>query len=105
MKCLPVIYRPEAVADLEEIFRYVLNKSRDHITAKRFTNRIKTRCDRIGNAPHGGAPRFDLGTNLRLVPFEKSAVILYRITGDEVEIVNIFYGGRDYEVLMRDSGA
>jgi len=103
MKRLPVIYRPEAVADLEEIFRYILNKSRDHITAKRFTNRIKARCDKVGDAPNGGAPRPDLGTDLRLVPFEKSAVILYRTTAKEVEIVNVFYGGRDYEVLMRGS--
>ncbi len=103
MKRLPVVYRPEAVADLEEIFRYVLNKSCDHITAKRFTNRIKSRCDKVGNAPHGGALRPDLGTNLRLVPFEKSAVILYQVTDNKVEIVNIFYGGRDYDVLMRGS--
>lgn len=104
MKRLPVTYRPEAAADLEEIFLYVLDKSRDLITAKRFTNRIKARCDKIGNAPRGGAPRPDLGEGLRLVPFEKSAVILYRVTDIEVEIVNIFYGGRDYDALMRGLG-
>ena len=101
MKRLPVIYRPEAVADLEDIFRYILNKSRDHVTARRFTDRIKIRCDKIGNVPHGGVSRPDLGADLQLVPFEKSAVILYRSTAREVEIVNIFYGGRDYEALMR----
>lgn len=104
MKRLPVTYRPEAAADLEEIFLYVLDKSGDLITAKRFTNRIKARCDKIGNAPRGGAPRPDLGEGLRLVPFEKSAVILYRVTDIEVEIVNIFYGGRDYDALMRGLG-
>lgn len=104
MKRLPVVYRPEAVADLEEIFRYVLDKSCDLVTAKRFTNRIKARCDKIANAPYGGAPRGDLGTGLRLVPFEKSAVILYRVANNEVEIVNIFYGGRDYDALMGGLG-
>ncbi len=103
MKRLPVIYRPEAIADLEEIFCYILNESRDQITAKRFTNRIKAHCDKVGNAPHSGTPRPELGTDLRLVPFEKSAVILYRTTAKEIEIVNVFYGGRDYEALMRGS--
>ena len=39
-----------------------------------------------------------------MVPFEHSAVIVYVIADDLVHIVSIFYGGRDYEALMRDSG-
>ena len=37
---------------------------------------------------------------LRTVPFEHSG-IAYVIEGDSVFIVNIFYGGRDFEALMR----
>jgi toxin ParE1/3/4 len=36
-----------------------------------------------------------------MVPFERSAVILYMIETNRVRITNIFYGGRDYEALMR----
>ncbi|RWM92906.1 MAG: type II toxin-antitoxin system RelE/ParE family toxin [Mesorhizobium sp.] len=42
---------------------------------------------------------------LRTVPFEHSAIIAYVVEGDLVRIVNIFYGGRDYETLMRDGGS
>ncbi|WP_363215994.1 hypothetical protein [Mesorhizobium sp.] len=42
---------------------------------------------------------------LRTVPFEHSTVIAYVVEGDFVRIVNIFYGGRDYETLMRDGGS
>jgi toxin ParE1/3/4 len=42
---------------------------------------------------------------LRTVPFEHSAIITYVVDGDLVRIVNIFYGGRDYETLMRDAGS
>ena len=35
-----------------------------------------------------------------MVPFERSAVIVYRV-GKTVEIVNVFYGGRDYEAAYR----
>nr|WP_260682893.1 type II toxin-antitoxin system RelE/ParE family toxin [Rhizobium laguerreae] len=59
-----------------------------------------TRCRKIGDAPNGGRPRDDLAPGLRTVPFEHSAVIAYHVT-DAVEIVNVFYGGRDYEALLR----
>lgn len=44
----------------------------------------------------------DLQAGLRTVPFEKSAVIAYRI-GETVDITNIFYGGRNYEALYKDA--
>lgn len=36
-----------------------------------------------------------------MVPFEHSAVIAYVVESNIVRIVNVFYGGRDYETLMR----
>ena len=60
-------------------------------------SRGRDRCDRIGNVPHGGRPRDDLEPGLRTVPFEHSAVIAYKVEDDLVRIVNIFYGGRDFE--------
>jgi toxin ParE1/3/4 len=51
------------------------------------------------------ADRDDISLGLRTVPFEHSAVIAYAIESDAVLIVNIFYGGRDYETLMRDGGS
>jgi toxin ParE1/3/4 len=67
--------------------------------------RIRERCARIGDAPHGGRPRDDLAAGLRTVPFEKSAVIAYVVDGERVQITNIFYGGRDYEALYRGKAA
>jgi toxin ParE1/3/4 len=37
-----------------------------------------------------------------MVPFEKSAVILYVVEGETVHIVDVFAGGRDYEAITRD---
>lgn len=100
MQRLPVIYRPEAVDDLEEVFLYVLEASRDFRTAQDYTERIRARCESIGNAPRGGRPRDDLFPGLRTVPFESSAVIVYVVRVDAVEIVNVYHGGRDYEALF-----
>ncbi|MBB2960142.1 type II toxin-antitoxin system RelE/ParE family toxin [Methylobacterium sp. R2-1] len=69
--------------------------------AERFLNRPVERCDRIGDAPHGGRRRDDLEPGPRTVPFEHSAVIAYRVEADRVSIVKMFYGGWDFEALYR----
>jgi toxin ParE1/3/4 len=68
---------------------------------RRFIQRIRDRCERIGAAPMGGRPRDDLSPGLRTTPFERSVVIAYVVEGGAVQITNIFYGGRDYEALYR----
>jgi toxin ParE1/3/4 len=99
---LKVAYRPEAIADLGEIYRYVALKSQNRTVAEDFVKRIKVRCSRIGMVPEGGRPRDDLEPGLRTVPFEHSAVIAYKVEADCVRIGNVFYGGQDYETLYRD---
>lgn len=100
MKRLPVTYRPEALGDIEAIFLYVIDVSKDFATARNFTDRIFERCERIGDTPRGGVSREDLGEGIRIVPFERRAVILYRISEENIEVVNIFYRGRDYEAIL-----
>jgi toxin ParE1/3/4 len=70
-------------------------------TADRYIGRLQDRCDRIGDVPLGGRPRYDLVQGLRTVPFETSALIAYRVVGNDVEITNIFYAGEDYEAVLR----
>jgi toxin ParE1/3/4 len=104
MKRFPVEYRENALSDIEDIFAYVLERSADVVTAMRYVDRIYTRCEGIGNVPFGGVSRPDLGKRIRMVPFERSAVILYGVEDETVFIVNVFAGGRDYEAIMRDHG-
>jgi len=107
MRQTKVEYQPEALRDLEAIYRYVSSKSQSRIIARDFVKRIKIRCIKIGFVPHGGRPRDDLEDGLRMVPFEHSAVILYKVEPDRVRITNVFYGGRDYEALypgIQESG-
>ncbi len=97
-----VSYRPEAIADLAEIYRFIAIRSQNRAIARDFVGRIKERCERIGYVPLGGTPRDDLEPGLRTVPFERTAVIAYKVEHDTVRIGNIFYGGRDFEVLYAD---
>jgi len=101
MRRVEVTYRPEAIADLQDIFRNIAETSQSPTIAAGVVGRITARCRRIGDVPFGGRPRDDLYPGLRTVPFERKAVIAYRV-GDVVEITNIFYGGRDFEALYRN---
>lgn len=101
MRRLNVTYRAEADIDLLQIYRWVYEASLNPDVAGRFLDRLVERCDRIGDAPYGGRPRDDLEPGLRTVPFEHSAVIAYRVEADRVRIINVFYGGRDFEALYR----
>ncbi|MBY5624616.1 type II toxin-antitoxin system RelE/ParE family toxin [Rhizobium leguminosarum] len=100
MRRAKVIYLPEGTErPSPNLYRHCRYES-EHVIANGFVKRVMTRCRKIGDAPNGGRPRDDLAPGLRTVPFEHSAVIAYHVT-DAVEIVNVFYGGRDYEALFR----
>lgn len=99
-----VIFRKEARASLKSILRLLVSNGASRQTASRFIARIADRAQRIGDVPFGGRPRDDLTPGLRTVPFEDRAVIAYVVRNDMVEIVDIFYGGRDYEALYREGG-
>lgn len=102
MQRLGVTYRPKALDDLHAIFRFIVERGGSEVVARRFVERIMARCLKIGAVPFGGRSRDDLFPGLRTVPFERIAVIAYRV-GDAVEITNVFYRGRDYEALYRNA--
>ncbi|MFN3687477.1 type II toxin-antitoxin system RelE/ParE family toxin [Salinarimonas sp.] len=99
MRRLSVVYRPAAVEDAEDIFRYIIRKGGSARVAMAFVRRIRARCSRIGDAPWSGRPRDDLAVGLRTIAFERVAVIAYLVSNDQIVVTNIFYGGRDIDAL------
>lgn len=100
MRRVKVTYRPEAIADLQEIYRRIADASQSDAVASGFVQRIMARCRNIGDVPHGGRPRDDLQPGLRTVPFERTATIAYHIVAT-VEVTNVFYDAREFEALYR----
>jgi len=96
-----VVFRSDAADDLDAIYRWIYEASLEPVTARRYVDRIVAFCEKIGGMASGDRLRDDLLTGLRTFPFERRAVIAYRIVGETVEITNVFYGGRDYEALYR----
>ncbi|MER8887401.1 type II toxin-antitoxin system RelE/ParE family toxin [Mesorhizobium sp. M0816] len=76
MRRANVTYRPQAIADLQGIYRVIAEASQSDGVAAGFVQRIMARCRKIGDAPNGGRPRDDLEPGLRTVPFERTAIIV-----------------------------
>ena len=102
MKRLRVDFSEEAIADIDSIYEFIFDRSRSAQIADGFINRIEARCQKIGDTPHGGRARDDWAPGMRAVPFEKTALIGYRVEADQVVITNIFYHGRDVDAVFAD---
>jgi toxin ParE1/3/4 len=92
-------FRPDALADLEDIYDYIAADS--PVKAGEFIGLIRDKCKFLAETPYGGRARPEIRSDLRSFPV-KSYLILYRIESDIVEIVNIIRGSRDIESFFAD---
>ena len=102
MKKYDVYLMPDAVKDLEAIYSYIADKSGYPERAWAFVEELRHKCHELEIAPLRGQQRNDLMENLRIIPLEKKAVAAFLVDEETqaVLILNIFYGGRDYEALL-----
>lgn len=98
-----LVLRPAAEADLANLYHYIAAQSGSDETGIGYVRRIRGWCQNLLTFPESGRARDDLRPDLRVLGFERRVVIAYKVlpSGD-VEIGRIFYGGRNYEALMRD---
>jgi len=98
-----LLLRPAATEDLNQLYDYIAERSGSAERALGYIRRIRTRCEMLLQFPESGRRRDDLRPNLRLIGFERRIVIAYMVlpSGD-IEIGRVFYGGRDYETLLRE---
>jgi toxin ParE1/3/4 len=54
--------------------------------------------------PLRGIRRDDLDPGLRVIGYRKRVTIVFKVTDERVLIVGIYYGGRNYDELLHDSG-
>ncbi len=86
--------------DLLGLYDYIAEQSGRKIAGD-YIARIEATCLSLRNAPLRGTPRDDIRPGLRIIGFERRAVIVFRVMRSEVVIVRILYGGRDYERILR----
>jgi plasmid stabilization system protein ParE len=64
------------------------------INALRFIERLTAQCHSLREAPHRGTLRPDLGHDVRMMGFERTVSIFFRVNGQRVLILSISYRGQ-----------
>ena len=102
MKSYDVYLTPDAIQDLTDIYEYITEKSGFPEVAWAYIEKLRLKCHDLKTIPLIGQQRDDLRKNLRIIAIDKDAIAAFEANEAKqiVTILNIFYGGRDYEVIM-----
>jgi plasmid stabilization system protein ParE len=68
----------------------------------RFTDAILDLLEELRDFPNRGTMRDDLLPGLRTVGFRRRVTIAFVVEPTQVLVVGIFYGGQDFEAMLRD---
>jgi plasmid stabilization system protein ParE len=104
MKSYTVIFTPRALRQLAGLYTHIADRSGE-ARAESFTGRIVADCRSLATFPERGTKRGDIRPNLRTKGYARSVTIAFSINAatDTVAIHGIFYGGQDFETVLRDT--
>jgi toxin ParE1/3/4 len=100
VKTYTVSFRRRAEADLFELYEHIA-ESAGRTVAGHYIDRLEAACQALAHYPNRGRKRDDLRRGLRILGFERRVAIAFVVDEREVVIARIFYGGREYEGLLR----
>lgn len=70
--------------------------------AARFAQRLLRACRSLALAPHRGTALDEVREGMRFVGFEGRATIYFKVVGETVFVIGIFYGGKVPYDLFED---
>ena len=94
-----VTFSPEAQADLLDLYDNIAGNAGAE-TAIGYIGRIEAACHGRADFPERGTRRDDLRPGLRVIGFERRAVIALQVAETTVTILRILYGGRDLDAAF-----
>ena len=94
----PIIWSPEARADLSEIWNYYAPRAGRH-RADNTVRRISDACRLIEDHPLAGPARDEIRSGLQSIT-ARPYVIFYRLREEVVEIVRMLHGRRDLDDIF-----
>jgi toxin ParE1/3/4 len=86
------------------LYRYIAAEA-GYRVAGGYIDRIEATCRSLDTFPERGTSRGDVRPGLRTMGFERRATIAFMVGDDHVRVIRVFYGGRNYERLLRRSAA
>lgn len=96
---IPVVFAPEAEAQLTALYRYIAAAASPAVAAN-YTDAIVTYCESLQTFPQRGNRRDDIRPGLRVTHYKKRTIIAFAVEGELVSILGVFYGGQDYATLL-----
>lgn len=96
-----IVVSPEARKQLDDLYDYIAEAA-SSVTALRFTDAILDLLEELRDFPNRGTMRDDLLPGLRTVGFRRRVTIAFVVEPTQVLVVGIFYGGQDFEAMLRD---
>jgi toxin ParE1/3/4 len=104
MKQYTVVFTPRAERQLDSLFTYIADRSGES-RADNFVSAIVADCLSLSTFPERGTKRDDIRSNLRTKGYRRRVTIAFSVNASVniVAIHGVFYGGQDYERLLRDT--
>ena len=99
-----IVVTPEARHQLDSIYDYIAGAASAEI-ALRFTDGILDHLTTLTDYPRIGTPRDDLRPGLRTLAHRRRVTIAFMVEDVAVVVIGIYYGGHDFEALLRDEQA
>ena len=96
-----VDFSPESLEQLAELCRYIAGAASPEVAAQ-YTEAIVSYCESLCTFPLRGTQRDDVRPGLRITNYKKRTVIAFGVDTEVVCIIGVFYGGQDYETILRD---
>jgi len=99
-----VTFTPRAERQLDNLYAYIADHS-DDARADNFVGGIVADCLLLSTFPERGTKRDDIRPLLRTTGYKRRVTIAFsvHVENQTVAIHGVFYGGQDFEQLMRDS--
>lgn len=95
-----VVFRKKAIADLEDLYRFIRDREQNAERAFAYISRIRAYCEGFSQFPACGKQRDDICKGLGVVGFERRVLVVFEVSEDTVCIGRVLYGGRDYDRLL-----
>ncbi|WP_321874299.1 type II toxin-antitoxin system RelE/ParE family toxin [Burkholderia ubonensis] len=97
-----VVFSPEAHDQLAILEDAIVAAGAPR-TAAEYVDAIVSFCEQLARFPARGVSRDDLLDGLRVTHYRGRTMIAYRVSGDQVAILGVYYGGQDYVADFRAS--
>lgn len=96
-----IVFTPEARDQLDRLHAYIATAA-DADIASRFVDGIIDHIATLHEFPKRGTPREDIRAGLRTLAWRRRVTIAFVVEEINVVVIGIFYGGRDFETLLKE---